>query len=113
MFPLLGPGGVPMTRSYPMAEVAGETRDHPHRRSLWFAHGDVGGFDFWQGDAHRERMVLAGPPAVGLTAAGADEIATTLSQATDQIERLTATASFVQQNGNRSALPSTPLLKSS
>jgi predicted PurR-regulated permease PerM len=48
-----------------------------------------------------------------LTAAGADEIATTLSQATDQIERLTATASFVQQNGNRSALPSTPLLKSS
>jgi len=71
VFPLLGPGGVPMTRSWPMAEVAGEARDHPHHSSLWFAHGDVGGFDFWQGVAHRERMVLAAAPAVALGAAGA------------------------------------------
>lgn len=47
-FPLLGPGGVPMTRSYPMAtNVAGEEHDHPHHRSLWYSHGAVNGVDFW------------------------------------------------------------------
>ncbi len=46
-FPLFGPGGVSMTRSYPMIEVPGETRDHPHHRSLWFTHGAVNGIDFW------------------------------------------------------------------
>lgn len=45
--PVIGPGGVKMTRSWPMAEVEGEERDHPHHRSLWFAHGDVNGVDFW------------------------------------------------------------------
>lgn len=46
-WPLIGPGGAKMTRSWPMEEVAGEERDHPHHRSLWFAHGNVNGVDFW------------------------------------------------------------------
>ncbi len=47
-FPLLGPGGLPMTRNYPMRKDADdEEKDHPHHRSLWFAHGDVDGIDFW------------------------------------------------------------------
>lgn len=47
-YPLLGPGGVPMTRSWPMRnDVAGEEKDHPHHRSLWFSHGAVNGIDFW------------------------------------------------------------------
>jgi hypothetical protein len=36
-----------MTRSYPMEKVEGEAQDHPHHRSLWFAHGNVNGVDFW------------------------------------------------------------------
>lgn len=56
VFPVVGPDGVALTRSFPMADVAGETKDHPHHVSLWFAHGDVNGFDFWQGKAHRERI---------------------------------------------------------
>jgi hypothetical protein len=48
-FPLLAPGGVAVTRSYPDAKQAGETTDHPHHQSLWFAHGDVDGVDFWSG----------------------------------------------------------------
>src|SRR5262245_32101858 len=71
VFPLLGPGGVQITRSFPMAEVAGEATDHPHHQSLWFAHGSVDGFDFWQGTAHKERIALATPPTAGVTAAGA------------------------------------------
>jgi hypothetical protein len=46
-YPLLGPGGVPLTRDWPMKESAGEEHDHPHHRSFWFAHGQVNGTDFW------------------------------------------------------------------
>ncbi len=46
-WPLIGPGGVKMTRSWPMQDVPGEEHDHPHHRSLWFAHGDLNGVDFW------------------------------------------------------------------
>jgi hypothetical protein len=46
-WPLLGPGGLKMTRAYPMADLSGEDHDHPHHRSLWYAHGKVNGVDFW------------------------------------------------------------------
>jgi hypothetical protein len=46
-YPLIGPGGVRMTRDWPMKETPGEERDHPHHRSLWFSHGAVNGVDFW------------------------------------------------------------------
>lgn len=49
-FPVIGPTGVPITRAYPMEEVEGEDRDHPHQRSFWFTHGDVDGVDFWASD---------------------------------------------------------------
>lgn len=48
LFPILGPGDLPMTRNWPIKEgVAGEEHDHPHHRSFWYAHGDVNGHDFW------------------------------------------------------------------
>lgn len=46
-YPLLGPGGTPMTRNWPMQTVPAESHDHPHQRSFWYAHGDVNGQDFW------------------------------------------------------------------
>ena len=46
-YPLIGPGGVKMTRDFPMEKVAGQSTDHPHHRSLWFSHGFVNGVDFW------------------------------------------------------------------
>ena len=70
VFPVFGPGGVPMTRSYPMAEVPGEEQDHPHHRSLWFAHGDVNGFDFWTNKAHRERLQWNGVCDIAPSGAG-------------------------------------------
>ena len=49
MWPIIGPTGKPMTRSYPAGpEVKGETRDHPHHQSLWFTHDQVNGVDFWK-----------------------------------------------------------------
>lgn len=47
LFPIIGPTDAGMTRSFPMASPEGEEHDHPHHRSLWFAHGLVNGHDFW------------------------------------------------------------------
>jgi hypothetical protein len=48
LFPVIGPGGAAMTRSWPMVDgVAGEPTDHPHHESIWFTHGAVNGADFW------------------------------------------------------------------
>ena len=53
LYPLSGPGGVPLTRSWPIEKgVAGEPEDHPHHESLWFTHGSVNGLDFWAPRAH-------------------------------------------------------------
>lgn len=49
-YPVIGPTGKPVTRSYPMEDVEGEDRDHPHQRSFWFTHGDVNGYEFWGSD---------------------------------------------------------------
>ncbi len=47
-YPLLTSEGLEVTRAFPMrADVAGESKDHPHHRSLWIAHGDVNGIDNW------------------------------------------------------------------
>ena len=47
-YPLIGPGGVNMTRHYPMKKDSeGEQHDHEHHRSLWYSHGAVNGVDFW------------------------------------------------------------------
>jgi hypothetical protein len=56
-YPLLGPGGAPMTRNWPMKEVAGEEKDHPHHRSLWYSHGAVNGVDFWAESAKSGKIV--------------------------------------------------------
>lgn len=50
LYPLLGAGGTPLTRNFPMKKVEGEETDHKHHRSLWFTHGDVNGIDFWSED---------------------------------------------------------------
>jgi hypothetical protein len=43
----MGPGDVAMTRNWPMKTTPDEEHDHPHHRSLWFAHGAINGRDFW------------------------------------------------------------------
>jgi hypothetical protein len=48
VWPLIGPMGKAMTRSYPAGpKLDGEMTDHPHHHSLWFTHGNVNGRDFW------------------------------------------------------------------
>lgn len=49
VWPVIGPTGQPMTRSYPAGPLLpGEMDDHPHHHSIWFTHGDVNRRDFWR-----------------------------------------------------------------
>ncbi|RUL89510.1 DUF6807 domain-containing protein [Tautonia sociabilis] len=77
-YPVIGPTGSPITRAYPMADVEGEDRDHPHQRSFWFTHGNVNGYDFWASDPlnrpnpkfgvieETARPIVADGPVVGV-----------------------------------------------
>lgn len=47
LWPIIGPNGKKMTRDYPMVKTEGETADHPHHRSLWFAYDKVNDVNFW------------------------------------------------------------------
>ena len=55
LYPILGPDGLALTRNWPMKEVEGEERDHPHHRSFWYGHGAVNGHDFWSEAAQAGR----------------------------------------------------------
>jgi len=47
-YPLLTAAGQEVTRAFPMRkDVAGESSDHPHHRSLWIAFGEINGTDNW------------------------------------------------------------------
>jgi hypothetical protein len=71
LHPLRTASGKVITRNFPMADVAGETRDHEHHRGLWFTHGDVNGWDFWANEPNQKgvgkgigKVILAGPVRV-------------------------------------------------
>ena len=52
-YPVMAPTGKNITRHWPMKDGKGEQHDHVHHRSLWYAHGDVNGHDFWgEGKGH-------------------------------------------------------------
>jgi hypothetical protein len=47
LYPLIAPGGIEVSRGYPLAPREGERTDHPHHAGMWFSYGNVDGFDFW------------------------------------------------------------------
>jgi hypothetical protein len=59
LYPVLAPGQVPMTRGWPLEERPGEPHDHPHHKSVWFAHGNVNGADFWYDKAQIQVVRVA------------------------------------------------------
>lgn len=71
LYPILGPYGARLTRGFPVEEIAGENRDHPHHKSVWIAHGEVNGVDDWSEDRehgfqiHRGFSALESGPVFG------------------------------------------------
>lgn len=53
-YPIIGAGGVGITREYPLP--AGAEDDHPHHASMWIGHGEVNGIDFWLEGENRGRI---------------------------------------------------------
>lgn len=47
LYPIHAPGGVVLSRGYPLEPRGNERVDHPHHVGLWFNFGDVNGKDFW------------------------------------------------------------------
>ncbi|MFZ4628824.1 MAG: PmoA family protein [Blastocatellia bacterium] len=58
LYPLQTAKGTVVTRSYPIAKIAGERTDHPHHVSVWFNYGNINGVDFWNnsGGPNSEKM---------------------------------------------------------
>jgi hypothetical protein len=54
LYPMHSASGKMVLRHYPMEDYPGEPRDHNHHRGLWFAHGDVNGYDFWSSDVRNK-----------------------------------------------------------
>jgi len=57
VYPVYGPSERLVTRSFPMEDIPGETKDHPHHRSLWTAYGDVNRVNDWSESANCGRIV--------------------------------------------------------
>jgi hypothetical protein len=57
IYPVMGPGNLPMTRNWPIKTIGEEERDHPHHKSFWFTHGEVNGLDFWSDGKDKGRIV--------------------------------------------------------
>src|SRR4051812_2816905 len=55
LHPLRAPSGIVVTRGFPMETKPGELTDHPHQRSMWFAHQAVNGYDYWNNEFSYEK----------------------------------------------------------
>ena len=62
LHPLRSAQGTVVTRGWPMVrDIPGESRDHPHHRAMFFAHGDINGVDFWgEGEPSRAAQTAHG-----------------------------------------------------
>jgi hypothetical protein len=47
LYPIYSPGGIRITRDYPLVTTPGERGDHPHHIGLFLTHQSVNGLDFW------------------------------------------------------------------
>lgn len=74
LYPLRSAKGTVVTRSYPVAKVAGERTDHPHHVSAFFNYGNINGVDFWNnsGGTGSEKMGTIHHRAVKATRDGKD-----------------------------------------
>ncbi len=48
LHPLRSASGKIVNRSFPAGQLAGETTDHPHHAGLFYGHGDVNGYNYWE-----------------------------------------------------------------
>ncbi|MBZ4190988.1 PmoA family protein [Niabella beijingensis] len=47
LYPVNTPGGITVTRGFPVKPLPGEPTDHPHHVGIWMNYESVNGIDFW------------------------------------------------------------------
>jgi len=57
LFPVLAADGTLVSRRWPLQDSNDEAHDHVHHKSLWYAHGDINGVDFWSESAEAGKTV--------------------------------------------------------
>lgn len=69
LHPLATPSGVVVTRGFPVADLPGESQDHPWHRGIIWGHGLINGQDFWreQGRDKTSRFVVEGEVVTGVS----------------------------------------------
>lgn len=73
-YPVMSPNGARVNREYPMVEkLPGESNDHPHHQSMFFAYDETNGINFWNPDKsgrHIEHVsaTVSGPTLTALLA---------------------------------------------
>jgi hypothetical protein len=96
-YPVIGPTGEPVTRSFPMEParlMAGESTDHPHHRSFWFGFGEVNGQDFWSESpgagkiVHRSFDAVRSGAVMGVLRARSDWIAADGKKVCEEVRTL-------------------------
>ncbi len=90
-FPLVGPNGKVLTRGFPVEPREGETRDHPHHKGFWVAHGDVNGHDLWSEKGrivHKVFEALESGPLFGLLRARHDWLGVDGSKLCEAVQEL-------------------------
>lgn len=67
-YPVVSPNGARVNREYPMVEgIPGESADHPHHQSVFFAYDEVNGTNFWNPDPSGRRIQHVQTTATGNT----------------------------------------------
>jgi hypothetical protein len=54
-YPLTTPGGIRVTRSFPLEKEEGDPVDHPHQKGLWMGTERLSGMDLWENDSTYDR----------------------------------------------------------
>jgi hypothetical protein len=57
LFPVQAADGTLVVRRWPLQDSDDEAHDHVHHKSLWYAHGDVNGVDFWSESSRAGKTV--------------------------------------------------------
>jgi methane monooxygenase PmoA-like len=56
-YPVMSPNAARVNREFPMVQgIAGESTDHPHHQSLFFAYDEVNGTNFWNPEKTGRRI---------------------------------------------------------
>lgn len=56
LYPLYSPSGIRLNRGFPLVEVKGESRDHPHHAGLFFTYDRVNDTGFWNNTTSPPRI---------------------------------------------------------